>query len=99
MGDVLGRALASLEGVMVCMGFGAAGLVHGSFCWLIFAIAALLVQGKFFVKETPKITKAESTQLGRVVVVTSCVCMWLFWAFVYMHQMVPLIYPVHTKVA
>ena len=79
-----------------CAGFMASGLINGSLCWLVFALVALFVQGNHFVKETPKITREESRQLGRVVVVTSCICMWLFWAFVYMHQMVPIIYPVHT---
>merc|ERR1711963_823179 len=82
--------------VDTCHGFAAKGLINGTACWVIFACLASLVQHSFFVKETPKITREESRQLGRVVVWTSCICMWLFWSFVYMHQMVPLIYPVHT---
>mmetsp|Transcript_7552 Transcript_7552/g.22305 ORF Transcript_7552/g.22305 Transcript_7552/m.22305 type:complete len:87 (-) Transcript_7552:305-565(-) len=80
----------------VCNGFMAPGLINGTACWLVFGCVATLVQSMYFVKETPKITKEESKQLGRVVVWTSTICMWLFWAFVYMHQMVPLIYPIHT---
>mmetsp|Transcript_55349 Transcript_55349/g.113003 ORF Transcript_55349/g.113003 Transcript_55349/m.113003 type:complete len:88 (-) Transcript_55349:74-337(-) len=77
-------------------GFMAPGLIKGSMCYLIFGIIATLVMRTFFVKETPKITLAESKQLGMVVVWASTICMWLFWAFVYMHQMIPLIYPVHV---
>lgn len=51
-----------------------------------------------FVKETPKCTKSESRQLSLVIVWVSTICMGLFWAFTYMHQMVPLMYPVHTKI-
>mmetsp|Transcript_119941 Transcript_119941/g.333762 ORF Transcript_119941/g.333762 Transcript_119941/m.333762 type:complete len:86 (+) Transcript_119941:58-315(+) len=83
---------------MTCLGFAAPGLVRGSLCWLVFGLIATAIQLTFFVKETPKISKQESRQLGHVVVWTSTVCMWLFWAFVYMHQMIPLIYPVHTEI-
>mmetsp|Transcript_2390 Transcript_2390/g.5066 ORF Transcript_2390/g.5066 Transcript_2390/m.5066 type:complete len:86 (+) Transcript_2390:69-326(+) len=83
---------------MACNGFMAPGLIQGTTAWLVFGIIATVVQSMFFVKETPKITRAESRQLGLVVVWTSTVCMWLFWAFVYMHQMVPLIYPVRTAI-
>mmetsp|Transcript_93000 Transcript_93000/g.199455 ORF Transcript_93000/g.199455 Transcript_93000/m.199455 type:complete len:88 (-) Transcript_93000:213-476(-) len=78
------------------LGFMAPGLIKGTMCYLCFGVFAMFVMLNFFVKETPKITKAESRQLGMVVVWASTICMWLFWAFVYMHQMIPLIYPVHV---
>eukprot|EP00445_Apocalathium_hangoei_P007882 CAMPEP_0203866920 /NCGR_PEP_ID=MMETSP0359-20131031/16226_1 /ASSEMBLY_ACC=CAM_ASM_000338 /TAXON_ID=268821 /ORGANISM="Scrippsiella Hangoei, Strain SHTV-5" /LENGTH=73 /DNA_ID=CAMNT_0050785085 /DNA_START=44 /DNA_END=261 /DNA_ORIENTATION=+ len=73
---------------MTCLGFFAPGLINGSACWLILAIVATFVQNMYFVKETPKITRTESRQLGLIVVWLSMTCMWLFWAFVYMHQLV-----------
>mmetsp|Transcript_52302 Transcript_52302/g.93796 ORF Transcript_52302/g.93796 Transcript_52302/m.93796 type:complete len:87 (-) Transcript_52302:77-337(-) len=79
-----------------CLGFFAPGLINGTFCWLVFGILANIVAFNFFTKETPKITKEESKQLALVVVWISTICMWLFWAFVYMHQMVPLMNPIHT---
>mmetsp|Transcript_132806 Transcript_132806/g.187569 ORF Transcript_132806/g.187569 Transcript_132806/m.187569 type:complete len:85 (+) Transcript_132806:59-313(+) len=81
---------------MVCNGFMAPGLIYGSAGWLVFGLIAMRIAFRCFVKETPRITKEESSQLAMVVVVTGTTCMWLFWAFVYMHQMVPLIYPVRT---
>eukprot|EP00420_Gonyaulax_spinifera_P038257 CAMPEP_0197888366 /NCGR_PEP_ID=MMETSP1439-20131203/21951_1 /TAXON_ID=66791 /ORGANISM="Gonyaulax spinifera, Strain CCMP409" /LENGTH=84 /DNA_ID=CAMNT_0043508275 /DNA_START=68 /DNA_END=322 /DNA_ORIENTATION=- len=83
---------------MVCDGFFAPGLVSGTYTWAAFGLIATII-AQTFVKETPRITKKESFQLSLVVVWTSTICMWLFWAFVYMHQMVPIINPVHTKLA
>merc|ERR1712129_387256 len=83
---------------MACVGFMNHGLINGTICWFLLAVVATIVQNAMFVKETPRITRAESRSLGLVVVWTSCICMWLFWSFVYMHQLVPIIYPVHTKV-
>mmetsp|Transcript_31411 Transcript_31411/g.93296 ORF Transcript_31411/g.93296 Transcript_31411/m.93296 type:complete len:91 (-) Transcript_31411:153-425(-) len=79
-----------------CMGFAAPGLVKGASCWLMIGVLATIIAQTCLVKETPKITKTESRQLAMVVVWGSVTCMGLFWAFVYMHQMVPLMYPVHT---
>mmetsp|Transcript_26375 Transcript_26375/g.32057 ORF Transcript_26375/g.32057 Transcript_26375/m.32057 type:complete len:87 (-) Transcript_26375:163-423(-) len=79
---------------MECAGFMSHGLIFGTTAWLIFGLVGTAIASKFFVKETPRITKEESSQLAMVVVWVSTICMWLFWAFVYMHQMVPLIYPV-----
>mmetsp|Transcript_77380 Transcript_77380/g.213919 ORF Transcript_77380/g.213919 Transcript_77380/m.213919 type:complete len:85 (+) Transcript_77380:53-307(+) len=78
-------------------GFMAPGLVTGTTAWLCFGLVASIV-AQAFVKQTPKITKEESRQLALIVVWTSTICMWLFWAFVYMHQMVPIIYPIHPKI-
>ncbi|CAE8666692.1 unnamed protein product [Polarella glacialis] len=77
-----------------CLGFMAPGLVNGV-CWLVVGIFANYCAFKYVVKETPKITMEESKSLALVVVWASTICLWLFWSFVYMHQMVPLIYPVH----
>mmetsp|Transcript_157756 Transcript_157756/g.383057 ORF Transcript_157756/g.383057 Transcript_157756/m.383057 type:complete len:86 (+) Transcript_157756:74-331(+) len=83
-----------MEGL--CAGFMAPGLQTGTLAWLCFGFVATII-AQAFVKETPKITKKESRELFLVVVWISTICMWLFWAFVYMHQMVPLIYPSHGK--
>uniref|UniRef100_A0A7S4QCE5 V-type proton ATPase subunit n=1 Tax=Alexandrium monilatum TaxID=311494 RepID=A0A7S4QCE5_9DINO len=82
----------------VCLGFQAPGLIRGTLAWLCVGFVATVV-AQAFVKVTPKITKQESRQLALVVVWVSTICMWLFWAFVYMHQMVPIIYPVHKPIA
>merc|ERR1712086_428034 len=83
-----------LFGIMTSLGFAAPGLITGTQCWASVLVAALIIQSLFFVKESPRCTKKESAALGRVVVVTGVTLMWLFWAFVYMHQLVPLIYPI-----
>ena len=76
-------------------GFFSHGLVTGTVGFLVLALLASMVSSSFFIKETAKITKAESLRLGLVVVWSSCFCMWLMWACVYMHQMVPLMQPMH----
>mmetsp|Transcript_37943 Transcript_37943/g.57213 ORF Transcript_37943/g.57213 Transcript_37943/m.57213 type:complete len:89 (-) Transcript_37943:136-402(-) len=81
----------------ISRGFLAPGLVTGTTTFLVLAIAASFTAVSFFAKETPNITKAESRKLGLVVVWVSAVCMWLIWACVYMHQMVPLIQPQHLE--
>lgn len=78
-------------------GFMAPGLVTGTMCFIGAAILGNIV-ALFLAKETANTTKGESRILGLCVVNMSAVCMWMFWAFAYMHQMVPLIYPIHTPV-
>eukprot|EP00421_Protoceratium_reticulatum_P044470 CAMPEP_0168445146 /NCGR_PEP_ID=MMETSP0228-20121227/45418_1 /TAXON_ID=133427 /ORGANISM="Protoceratium reticulatum, Strain CCCM 535 (=CCMP 1889)" /LENGTH=55 /DNA_ID=CAMNT_0008459619 /DNA_START=54 /DNA_END=218 /DNA_ORIENTATION=+ len=46
-------------------GFLAPGLVYGTLIWAIFGVIATGV-AQLFVKETPRITKAESKQLSLV---------------------------------
>lgn len=75
-------------------GFMAPGLVRGTIVYMVLGFIASFV-AQAFVKETPNITKSESRRLSLVIVWTSTVCMWLLWACVYMHQMVPLIKPIH----
>mmetsp|Transcript_82285 Transcript_82285/g.183773 ORF Transcript_82285/g.183773 Transcript_82285/m.183773 type:complete len:85 (+) Transcript_82285:85-339(+) len=82
---------------MESQGFFAPGLVKGSQVWLCIGVVATFL-AQAFVKETPKCTKSESRQLSLVIVWVSTICMWLFWAFTYMHQMVPLMYPIHAKI-
>merc|ERR1712039_624055 len=79
-----------------CNGFYAPALVKGLVCYLIFGVVATIVAQAKFVVETPRISKSESRKLAMVVVWVSTVLLFLFWAFTYMHQMVPLIYPEHT---
>merc|ERR1712224_405352 len=82
---------------LMSLGFFAPGLIKGTACYFCLGVVSLLIQRIFFVKETPRCTRQESRQLGTIVVVLSVIIMWLFWAFVYMHQMVPLIYPFKMK--
>ncbi|CAD7956494.1 unnamed protein product [Amoebophrya sp. A25] len=76
-------------------GFMAPGLVTGTMVFLVLGIIATTIS-QFVAKETANCTKSEARFIGGSVVAMSTVCMWMFWAFTYMHQMVPLIYPVHT---
>ena len=76
-------------------GFLAHGLVIGTVTFLVLGLIGSMVSSTLFIKETPNISKAESMRLGLVVVWTSIFCMWLMWACVYMHQMVPLMEPLH----
>mmetsp|Transcript_12116 Transcript_12116/g.27711 ORF Transcript_12116/g.27711 Transcript_12116/m.27711 type:complete len:88 (-) Transcript_12116:140-403(-) len=77
-------------------GFLAHGLITGTITYFVLGMVASVIALQFFTKETPNITKSDSRRLGLMVVWMSTICMWLFWAFVYMHQMVPIIMPVHT---
>mmetsp|Transcript_108810 Transcript_108810/g.314195 ORF Transcript_108810/g.314195 Transcript_108810/m.314195 type:complete len:91 (-) Transcript_108810:188-460(-) len=81
----------------VPQGFMAHGLVTGTMTFLILGVAATFAAITCFAKETPNITKGESQRLGVVVVWMSAFCMWMMWACVYMHQMVPLIHPEHVE--
>mmetsp|Transcript_86134 Transcript_86134/g.242600 ORF Transcript_86134/g.242600 Transcript_86134/m.242600 type:complete len:88 (+) Transcript_86134:116-379(+) len=85
-----------MAGAGVPRGFLAPGLLTGSFTFAVIGIAATFAAMTCFAKETPNITKNESRRLGSVIVWMSVFCMWLIWACVYMHQMVPLIYPQHV---
>ncbi|CAD7922499.1 unnamed protein product [Amoebophrya sp. A120] len=77
------------------LGFMAPGLVTGTTVFLILGIIGAVVS-QLVARETQNCTKSEARMIGGSVVVMSTVCMWMFWAFTYMHQMVPLIYPIHT---
>ncbi|CAE7625833.1 BIP5 [Symbiodinium microadriaticum] len=79
--------MAELQG---SVGFMAPGLQTGTFAFVVLGICASCVASMFFTVETPNITRKESRSLGLVVVWISTFCMWLMWACVYMHQMVPL---------
>lgn len=78
-------------------GFAAPGLVTGTMVYIGLALIANVI-ALLIAKETSNTTKGEARLLGLAVVNISAVCMWMFWAFAYMHQMVPLIYPIHTPV-
>lgn len=78
-------------------GFMAPGLVHGTMIFISLALIANAVV-LALARETANTTKGEFRILGMALVNISAVCMWMFWAFAYMHQMVPLIYPIHTPV-
>merc|ERR1711957_842809 len=79
------------------IGFTNQGLKTGAMYWFGFGVLATIVAQGMVCKETPNITMQESRKLGMVVVWVSTICMWLLWSFVYMHQMLPIIYPIHVK--
>lgn len=77
------------------LGFFSPGLLQGTQTFAcLWAIA--LVIGLAMAGETKNTTRREARTLTFLTVTISAICMWMFWAFAYMHQMVPLIYPVHT---
>mmetsp|Transcript_34154 Transcript_34154/g.106585 ORF Transcript_34154/g.106585 Transcript_34154/m.106585 type:complete len:86 (-) Transcript_34154:82-339(-) len=78
-------------------GIFAPGLVTGTIAYAILGLVGSFAALTCFAKETPNITKGESRRLGVFVVVASIFCMWLIWACVYMHQMVPIISPEHVQ--
>mmetsp|Transcript_94974 Transcript_94974/g.306640 ORF Transcript_94974/g.306640 Transcript_94974/m.306640 type:complete len:83 (+) Transcript_94974:101-349(+) len=77
-------------------GFMSHGLIVGTIVFLALGIIGAFAALTCFAKETPNITKGESRRLGVVVVWMSVACMWVTWACVYMHQMVPIIAPEHV---
>jgi len=81
---------------MAPVGIFAPGLITGTLCYLVLGLIASFVAVSI-AKDTPNITKGESRRLGLAVVWIGVTCMWMFWMFTYMHQMVPLIYPIKQK--
>jgi hypothetical protein len=78
-------------------GFFAPGIVQGTTIYAVLtAIVAILAVT--FARENKTTTKREAKTMAFVISITAGVCMWMFWLFTYMHQLVPLIYPIHTKV-
>jgi len=71
--------------------------VTGTMVFIALALCANVV-ALAIARETANTTKGEARLLGMAVVNISAVCMWMFWGFAYMHQMVPLIFPIHTPV-
>jgi len=80
---------------MAGYGFMNPGLITGTITFFILGIIAS-VGAVFNAQQTKNISKRDSRTLGLIVVWTATVCMWLFWACVYMHQLVPLIKPIHA---
>ncbi|EER02383.1 conserved hypothetical protein [Perkinsus marinus ATCC 50983] len=79
------------------LGFHAPGLITGTIIFAVLGVVFTFVAPILFAKETPKITKGESTRLSILLVWLTTICMWMFWAFVYMHQMVPLMSPIRKN--
>ena len=78
---------------MTSQGMMTHGLMYGAAAWAAVGLIAWILGNLFFVRDYPRIKKADSAALNSVVCLVGTVCLWLFWTFVYMHQMVPLIYP------
>jgi V-type H+-transporting ATPase subunit e len=77
-------------------------IVHGTKMYFYLGLVASVlgvIASPSLTKGSKNITKSEGIQFSLIMVWTAVVCMWLFWVFVYMHQMVPLIQPIHTAVA
>jgi len=82
---------------MAPLGIFAPGLIYGTLGYLVLGIVGSFVASSL-AKETPNISKGDSRRLGLVVVWIAVTCMWMFWMFTYMHQMMPLIFPIKQKI-
>ena len=82
-----------MAGGAVSQGMLTPGLQTGTIAWFLVGIVAWVIAKVAFVRDYPRCKKADSQALANVVVLVGTICLWLFWSFVYMHQMVPLIYP------
>jgi V-type H+-transporting ATPase subunit e len=77
-------------------GFFAPGIVTGTIVFALLGVFASVIAPAVFGKETKNISKSDSIKLSLVIVWLTTGCMYLFWLWVYMHQMVPLIMPIHN---
>ncbi len=77
-------------------GFFAPGIITGTVVFGILGVIASVLAPALFAKETKNISKADAVKLSLIVVWLTTGCMYLFWVWTYMHQMVPLIRPIHN---
>ena len=77
-------------------GFFAPGIITGTFVFAILGVIASVVAPVMFGKETKNISRGDAVRLSLVIVWLTTGCMYLFWLWTYMHQMVPLIRPIHN---
>ena len=76
-------------------------IVHGTQLYFITGVVMSVLSlavSPLLTKGSKNITTTEGIQFSLIMIWTAIICMWLFWVFVYMHQMVPLIDPIHTAV-
>ena len=78
-------------------GFAAPGIITGTIVYGILGVIASIVCPRYFGKETKNISKSDAVKLTLVIVWMTTICMYLFWLWTYMHQMVPLIRPIHNR--
>lgn len=78
-------------------GFFAPGIITGTIVYAVLGIIASVVCPKYFGKATKNISQPDAVRLTLVIVWLTTVCMYLFWLWTYMHQMVPLIRPIHNR--
>ncbi|KAF4667512.1 hypothetical protein FOZ61_008224 [Perkinsus olseni] len=89
--------MSAVAAAPASLGFHAPGLITGTIIFAVLGVVFTFVAPILFAKETPKITKGESIRLSILLVWLTTICMWMFWAFVYMHQMVPLMNPIRKN--
>ena len=77
-------------------GFAAPGIITGTIVFAILGIIASVAAPAFLARESKNISRGEAVRLTLVIVWLSTGCMYLFWLWTYMHQMVPLIRPIHN---
>ena len=85
-----------MSGKIDSYGFFAPGVVTGTIVFGILGLIASFVAPAMFAKESKNISKADAVKLSLVIVWLTTGCMYLFWVWTYMHQMVPLIRPIHN---
>ena len=92
------RVSANPRGEMTIQsyGFAAPGIITGTIVFAVLGVIASVVGPMVFGKETKNVTKGEAVRLTLVIVWMTTICMYLFWLWTYMHQMVPLIRPIHN---
>jgi len=78
-------------------GFFAPGIIAGSMVFLGLALVGTCVLPPIFGKETPNISKGDAIRMTLVLNWTACICLYVFWLWTYMHQMIPLINPNHAE--
>lgn len=85
-----------MSGAIESYGFLSPGVVTGTIIFAVLGVVASFVAPAMFAKESKNISRPEAVRLTLVIVWMTTVCMYLFWVWTYMHQMVPLIRPIHN---
>eukprot|EP00389_Voromonas_pontica_P002195 GDKH01003254.1.p2 GENE.GDKH01003254.1~~GDKH01003254.1.p2 ORF type:complete len:77 (+),score=16.93 GDKH01003254.1:220-450(+) len=73
------------------------GIEVGTLIFAILGVLGCIGFGVAFGKETPNTSQKDALWLTITMVALATFSMWGFWVCVYMHQMNPLIYPVHAE--
>jgi len=78
-------------------GFFHPGIIFGTSVYFALGVIGTFLVPFLFAKETPNISKADAVKLALTLNWTAVVCLYVFWLWVYMHQLNPLIAPIHDN--